>query len=164
MFLQIIYKITGAPTNQTAAIYLTGTYVIRSNNRASRPPSWYLPQCEASQLEAEMSDEENENNTDIEATIAAGATLSSTVKASISRSLMINKTMPQRTTLACIASISARVRRENWDESKKKRNESNFLAITRLETLATQAEDYLEASVMIKVYNLFALLYLIVIR
>ena len=44
-----------------------------------------------------MSDEENENNTDIdpiEATIAAGATLSSTVKALISRSLMINKTMP----------------------------------------------------------------------
>ena len=40
--------------------------VIRSNNRASRPPSWYLLQCEASQLEAEMSDEENENNTDID--------------------------------------------------------------------------------------------------
>ena len=40
--------------------------VIRSNNRASRPPSWYLLQCEASQLETEMSDEENENNTDIE--------------------------------------------------------------------------------------------------
>ena len=40
--------------------------VIHSNNRASRPPSWYLLQCEASQLEAEMSDEENENNTDID--------------------------------------------------------------------------------------------------
>ena len=82
---------------QLAAIYLTGAYVIRSNNRTSRPPSWYLLQCEASQLEDGMSDEENENNTDIdpiEATIAAGATLSSTVKASISRSLMINKTMP----------------------------------------------------------------------
>ena len=44
-----------------------------------------------------MSDEENENNTDIdpiEATIAAGATLSSPVRVSISRSLTINKTMP----------------------------------------------------------------------
>ena len=54
--------------------------VIRSNNRAFRLPSWYLLQCEASQLEAEMSDEENANNTDIdpiEVTIAAGATLSS---------------------------------------------------------------------------------------
>ena len=71
--------------------------VIRSNNRASRPPSWYFLQCEVSQLEAEMSDEENGNNTDIdpiEATIAAGATLSSPVRASISRSLTINKTMP----------------------------------------------------------------------
>ena len=57
----------------------------------------YLLQCEASQLEAEMSDEENGNNTDIdpiEATIAAGATLSSPVTASISSSLTINKTMP----------------------------------------------------------------------
>ena len=34
--------------------------VIRSNNSGSRPPSWYLLQCEASQLKAEMSDEENE--------------------------------------------------------------------------------------------------------
>ena len=82
-----------------------------------------------------MCDEENENNTDIDpidATIAAGATLSSPVRVSISRSLTINKTMP--------------------------------------------LEDYLEASVMIrliqqckeavnfKVYNLFALLYLIMIR
>ena len=61
-----------------------------------------IGQCEVSQLEAKMADEENENNTDIdpiEATIAAGATLSSPVRASISRSLMINKTMPQRTTL-----------------------------------------------------------------
>ena len=33
--------------------------VIRSNNRTSRPPSWYLLRCEASQLEAEMSDEDN---------------------------------------------------------------------------------------------------------
>ena len=44
-----------------------------------------------------MSDEENENYTDIdpiEATISAGATLSSPVRASISRSLTINKTMP----------------------------------------------------------------------
>ena len=61
--------------------------VILSNNRASCPPSWYLLQCEASQLEAERSEEENENSTDIdpiEATIAAGATLSSPVRASIS--------------------------------------------------------------------------------
>ena len=44
-----------------------------------------------------MFDEENENNTDIdpiEATIAAGATISSPLRASISRSLTINKTMP----------------------------------------------------------------------
>ena len=44
-----------------------------------------------------MSDEESENNADIdptEATIAAGVTLSSPVRASISRSLTINKTMP----------------------------------------------------------------------
>ena len=44
-----------------------------------------------------MSDEENENNTDIdpiEATIAAGATLSSPIRASISSSLTISKTMP----------------------------------------------------------------------
>ena len=50
--------------------------------------------------------------------------------------------------LACVASGSARFRRENWNESKK-RNEggggfffcsrSKFRAITRLETLATQA-------------------------
>jgi len=55
-----------------------------------------LLQCEASQLEAEMFDEENENNTDIdpiEAAIAAGATLRSPVRASISISLTINKTM-----------------------------------------------------------------------
>ena len=48
-----------------------------------------------------MSDEENEINTDIdpiEATIAAGATLSSPVRASSFRSLTINKTMPERTT------------------------------------------------------------------
>ena len=44
-----------------------------------------------------MSDEESENNTDIdpiEATIAAGATLSSPLRASISTSLTINETMP----------------------------------------------------------------------
>ena len=68
--------------------------VIRSNNRASHPPSWYLLQCEASQLEAEMSHEENENNTDIdpiEVTIAAGATLSSPARASISRKRPLTK-------------------------------------------------------------------------
>ena len=56
--------------------------------------------------------------------------------------------------IACVASVSARVRRERRDESKKKkRNDgggggerrivfrfhSNFRAITRLETLATHA-------------------------
>ena len=39
----------------------------------------------------------------------------------------------QRLCIACIASVSARVRRESWEES------NNFRAITRLETLATQA-------------------------
>ena len=38
--------------------------------------------------------------------------------------------------LACVASVSAGVCREIWYESKKKR------AITRLETLATQASQY----------------------
>ena len=36
--------------------------------------------------------------------------------------------------VACVASLSVRVRRESWDESKKR--------ITRLETLATQANLY----------------------
>ena len=100
------YVLTNNLKNNRCAHELDSSYlsngrlhpaVIRSNNRASRPPSWYLLQCEASQLEAEMSDEENENNTDIdpiEATIAAGATISSPLRASISRSLTINKTMP----------------------------------------------------------------------
>ena len=35
---------------------------------------------------------------------------------------------------ACVASVSARVRRESWDESKKR--------ITRLKTLATQVNLY----------------------
>ena len=42
---------------------------------------------------------------------------------------------PRRRTdlkIACVASVSARVRRESWDLGK-------FRAITRLETLATQA-------------------------
>ena len=39
--------------------------------------------------------------------------------------------------VACAASVSAGVRRESWDESKKKKD--NFRAVTRLETLATQA-------------------------
>ena len=50
-----------------------------------------------------------------------------------------------------MASVSARVRRESWDESKKNRNErgegrewANFHAITRLETLATQATPSLD--------------------
>ena len=37
--------------------------------------------------------------------------------------------------LACVASVFARVRRESWDESSR----SNFRAITRLGTIATQA-------------------------
>ena len=48
--------------------------------------------------------------------------------------------------IACVTSVSTRVRRERRDESKKKemtgegdRFRSNFRAITRLETLATQA-------------------------
>ena len=57
--------------------------------------------------------------------------------------------------LACVASVSSRVRRESWDESKKRGmtgegegnegtffffcSRSNFRAVTRLETLATQA-------------------------
>ena len=54
--------------------------------------------------------------------------------------------------LTCVASVSARVRRESWEESKKRNwlgrippsifffcSRSNFHAITRLETLATQA-------------------------
>ena len=47
--------------------------------------------------------------------------------------------------VACIASVSARVRRESWDESKKKKGmrwEGEGSAITRLETLATQAKDF----------------------
>ena len=37
--------------------------------------------------------------------------------------------------LACVASVFVRVRRESWDESSR----SNFRAITRLGTIATQA-------------------------
>ena len=55
--------------------------------------------------------------------------------------------------VACAASVSARVCRESWNESKKKRNDlffcsrSNFRAITRLETLATQANGSGEVTV-----------------
>ena len=80
---------------------------------------------------------------------------------------MLWRERPLDLSLACVASVSARVRRERWDESQKKRNDaggggrrkrcflfslppppstiffscsrSNFRAITRLETLATQA-------------------------
>ena len=47
--------------------------------------------------------------------------------------------------IACLALVSARVRREKLGREQKKRNapffcsRSNFRAITRLETLATQA-------------------------
>ena len=54
--------------------------------------------------------------------------------------------------LACIASVSARARRESWDESKKRREMMGgggggrerpyFRAVTRLETLATQANVF----------------------
>ena len=49
----------------------------------------------------------------------------------------VQKSILSERLIACVASGSARVRRENWNESKK-RNE--FRAITRLETLATQAK------------------------
>ena len=96
------YALTNNLENNTCAHELDSSYlsnghlhpaVIRSNNRASHQPSWYLLQCEASQLEAEMSDEENENNTDIdpiEVTIASRATLSSPARASISRKRKIH--------------------------------------------------------------------------
>ena len=53
--------------------------------------------------------------------------------------------------VACIARVSSRVRQESWDESKKKgmtgEGEGNDFAhaVTRLETLATQA-NYLGVS------------------
>ena len=59
--------------------------------------------------------------------------------------------------VACAASVSARVRRESWDESKKKKKVMTgmtffapvltFGAITRLETLATQANRSGEVTV-----------------
>ena len=76
-------------------------------------------------------------------------------------------TLETRRELTCIASVSVRVWRESWDESKKKEwrgrgrgekfllfpspslfhffcSRSNFRAITRLETLAAQARRELE--------------------
>ena len=41
--------------------------------------------------------------------------------------------------LACVASLSARVRREKLGREQEKKGMSNFRAIARLETLATQA-------------------------
>ena len=73
--------------------------------------------------------------------------------------IVFNFSWVLQSSLACIASVSARVRRESWDESKKRRNDgggggewrnsiffffcsrSSFRAITRLETLATQARQ-----------------------
>ena len=40
--------------------------------------------------------------------------------------------------VACVASVSALVRRERWDESKKA---PTFFGINRVETLATQAKN-----------------------
>ena len=59
------------------------------------------------------------------------------------RNLKTKKTnTPRRRTdlrIACVASVSARVRRESWEISIFFCSRSNFRAITRLETLATQA-------------------------
>ena len=63
--------------------------------------------------------------------------------------------------LACVASVSLRVRRESWDESKKRNDRggggdfffcsrSYFRAITRLETLATQARRLHTKSTMVR--------------
>ena len=62
----------------------------------------------------------------------------------------INSIKTIKAELACIASVFARVSRESWDESKKKkgmtgetvffRSRSKFRTITLLETLATQAK------------------------
>ena len=41
--------------------------------------------------------------------------------------------------LACVASLSARVRREKLGREQEKKGMSNFRAIARLETLAKQA-------------------------
>ena len=65
----------------------------------------------------------------------------------VAHSLLLNRTETLATqanaltvVVACVSSVSSRVRRESWDESKKKRSSrSNFRAITRLETLVTQA-------------------------
>ena len=62
---------------------------------------------------------------------------------------------------ACVASVSLRVRRESWDESKKRNDRegggdfffcssSYFRAITRLETLATQARRLHTKSTMVR--------------
>ena len=70
--------------------------------------------------------------------------------------------------VACAASISARVRRESWDKNKKKgmmgmtfffRSRSNFRAITRLETLATQANRSGEVTGIVEV-RLYLFIYL----
>ena len=45
-----------------------------------------------------------------------------------------------RSDLACVASVSARVRRESRDDSKKKRNDGGG-GKAQLETLATQARS-----------------------
>ena len=73
--------------------------------------------------------------------------------------------------IACVASVSSRVRRVSWDESKKKGmtgegegnegthfffcSRSNFRAINRLETLATQATLFTAFVLLAKRYLLF---------
>ena len=42
--------------------------------------------------------------------------------------------------VACVASVSARVRQESWDDSKTNKEYKRNNSITRLETLSTQAK------------------------
>ena len=52
----------------------------------------------------------------------------------------LSRLRPSLGRLACVASVSARVRRESWEESTFFYSfRSNFGAITRLETLTAQA-------------------------
>ena len=99
---------------------------------------------------------------------------------------MLWRERPLNLSLACVASVSARFRRERWDESKKKGmtgeggeketlfpllpssspfhhffccSRSNFRAITRSETLATQAN--LSLILLFLSFFLFSLLLLL---
>ena len=100
---------------------------------------------------------------------------------------MLWRERPLNLSLACVASVSVRVRRDRWDENKKKRNDGgggkketlflvlpsscpfhhflfscsrfNFRAITRSETLATQAN--LSLILLFLSFFLFSLLLLL---